>query len=37
MGTAAEEVVVYTRPGCPFCTLLRRGLRIHSQLFGPLY
>lgn len=21
------DVVVYTRPGCPFCFMLRRGLR----------
>ena len=33
MGTAAEEVVVYTRPGCPFCTLLRRGLRKRGLQF----
>ena len=26
MATAAE-VTVYTRPGCPFCTSLRAGLR----------
>ncbi|CAM06526.1 glutaredoxin-like protein [Saccharopolyspora erythraea NRRL 2338] len=23
----SQEVVVYTRPGCPFCTSLRAGLR----------
>lgn len=23
----AQEVTVYTRPGCPFCTSLRAGLR----------
>lgn len=25
-----REVVVYTRPGCPFCTSLRAGLRRHG-------
>lgn len=24
---SAAEVIVYTRPGCPFCTSLRAGLR----------
>lgn len=23
----AGEIVVYTRPGCPYCFMLRRGLR----------
>ncbi|GAA4611174.1 glutaredoxin family protein [Saccharopolyspora hordei] len=27
MAAAVQEVVVYTRPGCPFCTMLRAGLR----------
>jgi glutaredoxin-like protein len=24
---SSSEVVVYTRPGCPYCFMLRRGLR----------
>ncbi len=27
------QVTVYTRPGCPFCTLLRAGLRRHDLTF----
>ncbi|MER6989390.1 glutaredoxin domain-containing protein [Saccharopolyspora hirsuta] len=27
MTAGVQEVVVYTRPGCPFCTSLRAGLR----------
>ncbi|MGW3467110.1 glutaredoxin family protein [Saccharopolyspora sp. NPDC000995] len=27
MTAAAQEVVVYTRPGCPFCASLRAGLQ----------
>ncbi|WP_243790583.1 glutaredoxin domain-containing protein [Saccharopolyspora gloriosae] len=26
-GGTAAELIVYTRPGCPFCTSLRAGLR----------
>ena len=29
----AAEVTVYTRPGCPFCTTLRAGLRRHGLEF----
>lgn len=29
--TAPDEVVVYWRPGCPFCSMLRRGLE-HTGL-----
>lgn len=28
-----DEVVVYTRPGCPFCTSLRAGLRRRGLRF----
>ncbi|MEV5536956.1 glutaredoxin domain-containing protein [Saccharopolyspora shandongensis] len=33
MSAAVEEVVVYTRPGCPFCTALRAGLRRQGLTF----
>lgn len=28
-----EAIVVYSRPGCPFCTSLRAGLRRHEVEF----
>ncbi len=28
-----REVVVYTRPGCPFCFILRAGLRRSGLMF----
>lgn len=28
------QVLVYTRPGCPFCTSLRAGLRRHGLEFS---
>ncbi|QIZ35251.1 MULTISPECIES: glutaredoxin domain-containing protein [Saccharopolyspora] len=34
MTAAAQEVVVYTRPGCPFCTSLRAGLRRQGLAFN---
>jgi mycoredoxin len=27
------EVVVYSRPGCPFCAMLRTGLRLKGVAF----
>ncbi|MEV1286573.1 glutaredoxin domain-containing protein [Micromonospora sp. NPDC049679] len=30
---ARPEVTVYTRPGCPYCFLLRRGLRRYGVPF----
>jgi mycoredoxin len=33
MTADVQEVVVYTRPGCPFCTSLRAGLRRHDLVF----
>ena len=33
---AARELVVYTRPGCPFCTSLRAGLRKRGVAFREL-
>lgn len=30
---ADSEIIVYTRPGCPFCTALRAGLRRHGLDF----
>ncbi len=33
-GPAAQQpVTVYTRPGCPYCYLLRRGLRRRRVTF----
>ncbi len=32
-GAAALAVVVYWRPGCPFCSMLRAGLRRHGVPF----
>jgi glutaredoxin-like protein len=29
----AGEVTVYTRPGCPYCFMLRRGLRKRKVTF----
>jgi mycoredoxin len=29
----AGEVVVYSRPGCPYCFMLRRGLRKRGVTF----
>lgn len=34
--TAVQEVVVYTRPGCPFCTSLRAGLKRRELQFREL-
>lgn len=31
--TSAAEVVVYSRPGCPFCTMLRSGLKLRGVPF----
>lgn len=31
--TRATEVVVYSRPGCPFCTMLRSGLKLRGVPF----
>ena len=28
------DVVIYTRPGCPYCYRLRRGLRLRGIPFG---
>jgi glutaredoxin-like protein len=33
MTAVVQEVVVYTRPGCPFCTSLRAGLRRQGLAF----
>ncbi|MGP4018658.1 glutaredoxin family protein [Saccharopolyspora sp. 5N708] len=33
MTAEVPEVVVYTRPGCPFCTSLRAGLRRQGLAF----
>lgn len=30
---ALPTITVYTRPGCPYCYLLRRGLRRHGLAF----
>ena len=32
----SQEVIVYTRPGCPFCTSLRAGLRREGLEFREL-
>lgn len=29
-------VTLYTRPGCPYCVVLRRGLRRHRVVFGEI-
>ena len=29
----STEVVVYSRPGCPFCTMLRTGLKLRGVPF----
>ncbi|MCI2418977.1 NrdH-redoxin [Saccharopolyspora sp. K220] len=34
MTAEVQEVVVYTRPGCPFCTSLRAGLRRQGLTFN---
>jgi len=31
--TADSQVTVYWRPGCPFCAMLRAGLRRHDVEF----
>lgn len=31
--TEPTEVVLYTRPGCPFCTILRSDLRANGLAF----
>ena len=33
MNDTQTPVVVYSRPGCPYCFLLRRGLRRRSVTF----
>lgn len=33
MSGQASAVTVYTRPGCPYCFLLRRGLRRYGVTF----
>ena len=33
MSEAGTAVIVYTRPGCPYCFLLRRGLRRRGVAF----
>ncbi len=33
MNTAETPVTVYSRPGCPYCFLLRRGLRRRGVTF----
>jgi mycoredoxin len=33
MAAEVPEVLVYTRPGCPFCTSLRAGLRRQDLAF----
>ena len=30
---SAAEITVYTRPGCPFCTMLRSGLQDRGLAF----
>lgn len=30
---ASTEVVVYSRPGCPYCTMLRTGLKLRGVPF----
>jgi mycoredoxin len=32
-GSTQSLITVYTRPGCPYCYLLRLGLRRRSLLF----
>ena len=34
--TDASEIVVYTRPGCPYCFTLRAGLRRAGLTFGEI-
>ncbi|SDY79507.1 Glutaredoxin-like protein [Micromonospora pattaloongensis] len=34
MSTESPRVTVYTRPGCPYCFVLRRGLRRYGVAFS---